>query len=58
MIQIKGGGEPIERKSVTKNLRDIVTKMAKAVTKPNGRPPKFRNGAERQKAYRARRKND
>lgn len=51
-----GMDKPAPKPAVTKRLRDAVTKVS-SVTKVIGRPPKFRNDAERQKAYRERLKN-
>ncbi len=59
MIRVKG--EPIERKPVTVALRKSVTKVpavtkVSAVTKTMGRPKVHESGADRQRAYRERRK--
>lgn len=51
MIKIK----PDDGKPVTK-VRPSVTKVAKAVTKLMGRPALHKSGADKQRAYRERKK--
>lgn len=58
MIKIKGEPQP---KTVVeaRALRKAVTKLERRVTKPKGgRPKRYETAADRQKAYRARKKAD
>jgi hypothetical protein len=53
---IKVKGEPIEwRKPVTRALKEAVTKLDASVTK-SGRPRVFVTAAEKQRAYRERKR--